>query len=167
MLTSEQSYDNRYLLNLLLDRDFGLYQSLGANALMSHPHAMKASTSHDPDSPRLHEAMRGEHHEDFLVAMGKEIEELESHGTWTVVKKTSLPRGANLLPSTWVFKIKRYPDGRLRKHKARFCCQGDKQIEGVDYFESYAPVVSWSTVCMVMNIAIQRGWSNDDLSSWH
>ena len=91
--------------------------------------------------------------------MSKEIEELESHGTWTVIKKSSLPRGANLLPSTWAFKIKRHPDGRMRKHKARFCCRGDTQIAGVDFFESYAPVVAWSTVRMVMNIAIQQGWA--------
>jgi len=159
LLTSGQAYDNRYLLNLLLDRDFGLYDNLLANTLMSHPHAMKASTTPDPDSPRLHEAMSGEHREEFLIAMSKEIEELESHGTWTVIKKSSLPRGANLLPSTWAFKIKRYPDGRMRKHKARFCCRGDKQIAGVDFFESYASVVAWSTVRMVMNIAIQQGWS--------
>jgi hypothetical protein len=36
---------------------------------------------------------------------------------------------------------------------------GDKQITGVDYFESYAPVASWSTVHMVVNLAIQRGWA--------
>jgi hypothetical protein len=159
-LTSGQAYDNRYLLNLLLDRDFGLYDNLLANTLLCHPHAMKASTTPDPDSPRLHEAMSGEHREEFLAAMSKEIEELESHGTWTVIKKSSLPRGANLLPSTWAFKIKRYPDGRMRKHKARFCCRGDKQIAGVDFFESYAPVVAWSTVRMVMNIAIQQGWAS-------
>ncbi len=160
LLTSGQAYDNRYLLNLLLDRDFGLYDNLSANALMCHPQAMKASPTSDPDSPRLHDAMSGEHREDFLVAMSKEIEELESHGTWTVIKKSTLPRGANLLPSTWAFKIKRYPDGRMRKHKARFCCRGDKQIAGVDFFESYAPVVAWSTVRMVMNIAIQQGWAS-------
>ena len=62
MVTSGQSYDNRYLLNLLLDRYcFGLYENLGANTLMSHPQAMKASTSHDPDPPCLHEAIGGKH----------------------------------------------------------------------------------------------------------
>jgi hypothetical protein len=107
ILTSGQAYDNRYQLNLLLDRDFGLYENLGADTLMCHPQAMTASTSHDPDPPRLHEAMDGEYCEDFLVAMGKETEELESHGTWSVLKKTSLPSEAsNLLPSTWAFKIK-------------------------------------------------------------
>ena len=47
----------------------------------------------------------------------------------------------------------------MRKNKARLCVRGDKQIAGVNYFESYAPVASWSTVRMVMNLAIQRGWA--------
>jgi hypothetical protein len=146
MLTSGQAYDNRYLLNLLLDRKFGQYENFGADTLMCHPYAMRASMTHDPDLSRLYEAMSGEHREDFLIVMGKEIEELESHGTWDVVKKSSLPSGANILSSTWAFKVKHYPDGRMRMHKARFCCRGDKQIEGVDDFESYVPVVAWSTV---------------------
>jgi hypothetical protein len=159
LLTQGQAYDTRYLLNLLLDHDFGLYENLSPNSLLLAPHAMKASAVHDPDSPRLHEAMRGDHRDEFLSAMGKEISELESHGTWTIVRKETMPDGANLLPSTWALKVKRYPDGNMRKLKARFCVRGDKQIAGVDYFESYAPVASWSTVRMVMNIAIQRGWA--------
>jgi hypothetical protein len=159
LLTQGQSYNNRYLLNLLLDHEFGLYENLSPNALMMSPHAMKASATHDPDTPRLHEAMRGEHRDEFLAAMGKEIAELEAHGTWNIVRKESMPDGANLLPSTWALKIKRFPDGRMRKNKARFCVRGDKQIAGVDYFESYAPVASWSTVRMVMNLAVQRGWA--------
>jgi hypothetical protein len=126
---------------------------------MCHLQAMKASTSHDPESPRLHEAMQGEHREHFLVAVGEEFEELEHHGMWTVVKMTSLPRGVNLLPSTWALKIKRHPDGHMPKPNARFCCQGDKQTAGVDCFESCASVVSWSAVWMVIDIAVQQGWS--------
>jgi hypothetical protein len=48
----------------------------------------------------------------------------------------------------------------MHKHKAWFCCRGDKQIEGVDFFDIYAPVVAWSTVRMLMNIAIQQGWAS-------
>ena len=126
---------------------------------MLHPRAIKASSTVDPDSQRLDEEMYGKQREDFLKATGKEISELESHGTWTIVRNTSMPQGTKLLSSTRAFKIKRYPDERMRKHKARFCIRGDKQINGVNYFESYAPVVSWSTVKTTMNIAIQRGWS--------
>ena len=55
----------------------------------------------------------------------------------------------------------------MRNHKARFCARGDKQIEGVDYFEIYDPVAAWYTVCMVMNISIQREWATQqvDLSN--
>jgi hypothetical protein len=158
LLTQGQSYDTRYLLNLLLDHDFGLYENL-TPSLIQGPHAMKASSVSDPDTPKLHDAMRGDQRDDFLTAMGQEIAELESHGTWDVVRKASMPSGANLLPSTWALKIKRYPDGRMRKNKARFCVRGDRQIAGVDYFESYAPVASWTTVRMVMNLAVQRGWA--------
>ena len=69
-------------------------------------HAMKALMVPDPDTPRLHEAMHGPHREDFLTAMGREIEELESHGTWSVVQKSSMSAGSNLLPGTWALKIK-------------------------------------------------------------
>ena len=64
------------------------------------------------------------------------------------------PRGANVLQSTWAFKRKRYPDGRLRKYKARFCVQGDQQIQGIDVFDTYAPVVSWITVWHLFVISL-------------
>jgi hypothetical protein len=131
---------------------------------MMAPHAMKASATHDPDSLRLHKVMRGEYRNKFLTAMGKEFSKLEAHGTWKIVRKESMPKGANLLPSTWALKIKRYPDGCMRKNKARFCVRGDKQIAGVNYFESYAPVASWSMVQMVMNLAVQQGWATPQVN---
>ena len=159
MLYSGQSYENLYLLNLLLTPDFLLYNNLGAYKLVNHPHAMKASMTHNPDTYRLYEAISDEHLDDLPSAMVKCIADLEQRNTWKVVKKTSLPLGANLLPSTWAFKINRYPDGRMRKNKARFCVRGDCQIKILDYFESYAPVASWSTIQMVINISDQRVWA--------
>jgi hypothetical protein len=84
LVTQVQAYDNRYLLNLLLDHDFGLYENQSPTSLMMVPHAMKASSTHDPSSPRLHEAMRSKDQDEFLIAMGKEIAELKSHGTWAI-----------------------------------------------------------------------------------
>ena len=53
--------------------------------------------------------------------MKQEIKELEKHNTWTVIKRSEIPQGKNVIPGTWALKIKRYPDGRLRKFKGRFC----------------------------------------------
>ena len=36
--------------------------------------------------------------------------------------------------------------------------RGDQQVEGVDYFESYAPVASWSTIRMLLTISLQKDW---------
>jgi len=40
--------------------------------------------------------------------------------------------------------------------KARLCVQGDKQIKGIDYTDKYAPVVSWTTVQMLMILMVQE-----------
>ena len=65
LLNQGHKYDNRYLLNLLLDHDFSLYENLSADSLMIQPHAMKASATVDSDYQRLHGEMHGEHREDF------------------------------------------------------------------------------------------------------
>ena len=100
----------------------------------------------DPDNPTLREARMSEHADEFGKAMGEEIAALERGNTWTPMLRSSLPSGANVLPGTWALKIKRFPDGSVRKFKGRYCVRGDKQIKGVDYHETYAPVVAWTTV---------------------
>jgi hypothetical protein len=59
----------------------------------------------------------------------------------------------NVLPSTWVVKIKRYPDGQVKKFKAQFYARGDRQKEGINCFKTWAPVVMWSTVQIVIVFA--------------
>ena len=53
----------------------------------------------------------------------------------------------------WSFKRKRRPDGTLTKYKARLCCHGGQQELGVNYWSTYAPVVSWSSIRILMTLA--------------
>eukprot|EP00957_Ditylum_brightwellii_P129733 9896374-Ditylum_brightwellii.AAC.1 len=46
----------------------------------------------------------------------------------------------------WSFKRKRHADESLSKHKARLCCHGGEQQWGVKFYETYAPVVAWTSV---------------------
>ena len=108
--------------------------------------ALKASKGDDPDTPTWHQAMNSPQQDDWLEEACTEVKELEEHKTWTLWRRSDVPKAARVLPSTWVFKLKRFPDGRPKKFKARLCVQGDRQIEGIDYTDSYAPVVSWSTI---------------------
>jgi hypothetical protein len=45
----------------------------------------------------------------------------------------------------------------MRKLKARFCARGYEQIEGVDYYETFAPVVNWTTVRFLLMMSILLG----------
>ena len=63
----------------------------------------------------------------------------------------------NVIQSTWAFKCKRFPDGLIKKFKARFCARGDQQIEGVDFFETYAPVVQWTTIRLMLILEVLLG----------
>jgi hypothetical protein len=101
---------------------------------------------------RYHEAILDKDSEGFHKAMLNEIQSLESFQVWDLVKRQQVK--TKILPSTWTFRKKHHPDGTIKKLKARFCARGDKQIQGIDYFESYAPVVSWSTVCLMLNLSI-------------
>ena len=65
----------------------------------------------------------------------------------------------HVLPSTWTFRCKRYPDGLIRKLKARFCVRGDRKIEGVDYFEAFAPVGQWETVRLLLILFVHLNLS--------
>ena len=61
ILSIGQSYDNQYMLNLLLTPDFLLYDNLGEYTLSNHPRAMKDLITHDRDTHLLHEAISGEY----------------------------------------------------------------------------------------------------------
>jgi hypothetical protein len=91
--TQGQAYDSKYLLNILLDNNFRIYENLGPNTLILAPHATKDSATHDPDTPRLHETMHSDNCDKFLSAMGEESAVLEVHGTWTEVRKATMPQG--------------------------------------------------------------------------
>ena len=53
----------------------------------------------------------------------------------------------------WAFKQKRFPDGRINKHKARLCAHGGMQQYGVNYWETYSSTLNWISVCFLMIVA--------------
>jgi hypothetical protein len=77
--------------------------------------------------------------------MKLEIATLEALGAWEVLEYDSETM-SNVIHLTWAFKCKQFPDGLIKKFKAWFCARGDMQLEGVDFFETYAPVVQWTII---------------------
>ena len=106
----------------------------------------KAEASKE-DNPNWWQAMNGTFAKEYWRAACVEVETLESMNAWEVFSRED---DMNVLPSMWAFKFKLYPDGLVKKFKARFCARGDKKIKGVDYFETYAPVVQWIKVRLML-----------------
>ena len=117
-----------------------------------HPLFLKAkSEANKEDNPNWRQAMNGPFRKEYWDAACKEIETLEEMEAWEVVDKTP---DMNVIQSIWAFRLKRFPDGMVKKFKARFCARGDQQLEGVDFFETYAPVVQWTTVRLMLILEI-------------
>lgn len=117
----------------------------------------KPKKGSDPDYPMYHQAMSSPEYREWQDAMIKEIRTLEKMGTWKKILRSSVPANKRVIKSTWAFRLKRSPDGTPTKYKARFCVRGDMEIKGVDYFESYSPVVQWSTVRLLLIMSIVHG----------
>jgi len=117
-----------------------------------HP-LMLSAKANDEDNPRWFDATQGENREGFWEGMFNEIETLtgDDIDAWEQVERTP---DMKVVLSTWAFKIKRFPSGLVRKLKSRFCVRGDTQEEGIDYFESYAPVVQWATVRTLLILSV-------------
>jgi len=95
--------------------------------------------------------MNGPFKESYWKAACTEVETLEGMDAWEVVDRTDK---MNVLQSIWAFKLTQFPDGMVKKFKARFCARGDQQLEGIDFFETYAPVVQWTTVRLLLILEV-------------
>jgi len=87
--------------------------------------------------------------------MAEEFNALIKVGTWTLVPKTL---SMNIVGAKWVFRIKRNDDGSIERYKARLVAKGFHQQEGVDYFETYSPVVKPITIRTVLSLTVFAGW---------
>ncbi len=105
-----------------------------------HPLSLKAhSATSKADNPSWHKTTRSKFADKYWKAMKLEITTLENIDAWLVIDQDN----HYVIASTWAFKCKRYSDGLMKKFIARFCAQGDQQLEGIDFFETYEPVIQW------------------------
>jgi histone deacetylase 1/2 len=88
--------------------------------------------------------------------MNQEYAALIKNHTWHLVP---MPKGKNIIGSKWVYKVKRKADGSVDRYKACLVAKGYKQRYGIDYEDTFSPVVKAATIRLVLSVAISRGWS--------
>ena len=87
---------------------------------------------------------------EWKAAADKEFNAQIINDTWYLVP---LPPGCRAIGCMWVFKVKRDGHGEIIKFKARICARGDHQIYEVDYSETFAPTVRYTTLRILLALA--------------
>uniref|UniRef100_A0A2N9HTS2 Reverse transcriptase Ty1/copia-type domain-containing protein n=1 Tax=Fagus sylvatica TaxID=28930 RepID=A0A2N9HTS2_FAGSY len=95
-------------------------------------------------------------HPHWRLAMNLEFDALLRNRTWSLVPSTA---ARNIIGCKWVFRIKRHANGSIERYKARLVAKGFHQQPGVDYSETFSPVIKPTTVRLVLSIAVSAGWS--------
>ncbi|GFP94834.1 uncharacterized mitochondrial protein atmg00810 [Phtheirospermum japonicum] len=89
----------------------------------------------------------------WYQAMQREFSALLKNKTWNVCL---LPAHKPLISCKWIFKAKRNADGSLARCKARLVARGYTQQPGLDYNETFSPVIKPATIRTILSIAISK-----------
>jgi hypothetical protein len=75
--------------------------------------------------------------------MQEEMASIHKNHTWDLVE---LPSGKSVVSDKWVYTIKCLAEGTPQRYKARLVARGNEHQHGIDYEETFAPVVKWGTI---------------------
>ena len=124
---------------------------------MRHPIAFHAEMM--GDVMYYHQAMKQDDADEFLGAVVKEVNGHVENNNWELVERSAVPDDQDVVPSVWSMRRKRnLTTNEITKYKARLNVHGGKQTFGVNYFETYAPVVTWFAIRLLIVFAILFKW---------
>jgi len=116
------------------------------------------------DVMHLHQALMQPDREEFLKAMVQEISTHQKRKHWKVVPIEEVPKNTKILDLVWAMRRKRkIGTGEISKYKARLNAHGGQQVFGINYWETYAPVVMWMTIRLIITLAKVNGWYSRQL----
>ncbi|KAH9716509.1 retrovirus-related pol polyprotein from transposon RE1 [Citrus sinensis] len=88
-------------------------------------------------------------------AMEDEYHALMKSKTWTLIPNN---QSCKLIGNKWVYKVKENSDGSINKYKARLVAKGFLQTPGLDFNETFSPVVKAATIRIILTMAVNNDW---------
>jgi hypothetical protein len=108
----------------------------------------------------LQQALRQPDAKEFVQAVIKEVNGHMDCNNWTLKKRSKVPEDVQIIPSVWLMQCKRdLTTNKIKSHKARLNLHGGKQIYGMNYYETYAPVVTWFAIRLMTIFGIIFCWA--------
>jgi hypothetical protein len=110
---------------------------------------LSAASAHgDPRSMKEALSRPSPEREEWIKAIQDEKDALNEYNVYTIIDR--IPAGVKAITVTWVFKTKRNADRDITRRKVRMVVQGFKEIEGLHFDETYAPVVHYKHLRMLL-----------------
>ncbi|QRW17416.1 Retrotransposable element Tf2 protein [Rhizoctonia solani] len=128
----------------------------------NNPHwVFAANLPATSNNPTTEEALLGPDADKWKAAMEQEIATLEKQGTYDT---STLPPGRKAMGCQWVLTIKQNKEGQPIQYKARLVVQGYSQQPGIDYGQTFAPVVRLDSIRTLTSLANQNDWDIQQLN---
>ena len=93
----------------------------------------------------------------WRTAMLKEITTIQKNWTWSL---TTLPPYKTPISTKWIYKTKLKLNGSVQHKKARIVSCGYEQQEGMDFQDTFAPVVKWVSIRFNLALAASKQWKH-------
>lgn len=120
--------------------------------LFNELHAMGKCHIETPEN--VEQAIDGPYGVEWQKSMKSEYDSLVKNGTWELA---NLPEGQVAIGCKWVYAVKRTKDGGIHKLKSRLVAKGCSQRYGVNYSETFSPVVRYANIRLVIGLAVEYG----------
>ncbi len=106
----------------------------------------------------LQHALRQHDAKEFIQAVVKEVNGHMDCKNWSLKKRSKVPNDVQIVPSVWSMQ-RNLTANEIKLHKARLNLHSKKQIYGMNYFETYAPVVTWFAIRLMIIFGIIFCWA--------
>lgn len=101
----------------------------------------------------LQEALEGPEKTQWLAAVQDELQSFEKNSAWELV---DVPKDGTIVQCKWVLR-KKYDSANNVRYRARLVAKGFTQKYGVDYTETFSPVVRHTTLRLLFALSVKLG----------